>query len=94
MQSNKMSASCSMRTFHGLCKSFGIDLETFLSSLGAGHERTYEDVATIKKLRKALDEQFDQMHNRGNVLNSEYGYSGEDGGGHGRLLEVMFEVVG
>ena len=59
-----------MRTFHGLCKSFGIDLETFLSSLGANHEITNEDVTTIKKLRKALDKQFDLMDNRWNVLNS------------------------
>ena len=59
-----------MGTFHSLCKSKGIDLETFLSSLGADHEITNEDVTTIKKLRKALDKQFDCMDNRWNVLNS------------------------
>ena len=65
-----MSASSSMGTFHSLCKSNGIDIETFLSSLGANHEITNEDVTTIKKLRKALDKQFDLMDNRWNVLNS------------------------
>ena len=65
-----MSASRSMGTFHSLCKAKVIDLETFLSSLGADHEITNEDVTTIKKLRKALDEQFDRMDNRWNVLNS------------------------
>ena len=64
-----MSASRSMGTFHSLCTSKGIDLETFLSSLGADHEITNEDVTTIKKLRKALDEQFDHMDNKWNVLN-------------------------
>ena len=59
-----------MGTFHSLCKSKGIDLETFLSSLGADHEITNEDVTTIKKLRKALDEQFDRMDIAWNVLNS------------------------
>ena len=58
-----------MGTLHGLCKSKGIDQETFLSSLGANHEISNEDVTTIKKLRKALDEQFDRMDNKWNVLN-------------------------
>ena len=39
-----MSASCSIGTFHGLCKSLAMDLETFLGSLGADHEITNEDV--------------------------------------------------
>ena len=65
-----MSASRSMGTFHSLCKSKGIDLETFLSSLGADHEITNEDVTTIMELRKALKGQFDRMDNRWNVLNS------------------------
>ena len=59
-----------MGMFHSLCKTKGIDLETFLSNLGANHEITDEDVTTIKKLWKALDEQFDRMDNRWNVLNS------------------------
>ena len=66
----EMSTSCSMETLHSLCKKKGIDLETFLSSLGADHEITNEDVTTIKELRKALKEQFDRMDNRWNVLNS------------------------
>ena len=65
-----MSASRSMGTFQSCCKKKGTDLETFLGSLGADHEITNEDVTTIKKLRKALDEQFDHMHNRWNALNS------------------------
>ena len=59
-----------METLHSLCKKKGIDLETFLSSLGADHEITNKDVTTIKELRKALKEQFDRMDNRWNVLNT------------------------
>ena len=59
-----------MGTFHTLWKKKGIDLETFLSSLGADHEISNEDVTTIKKLRKVLEKQFDRMDNRWNVLNS------------------------
>ena len=65
-----MSASRSMGTFHGLCKSLVMDLETFLGSLGADHEISNENVTTIKKLRKALEEQFDHMDVGWNVLNS------------------------
>ena len=65
-----MSASHSMGMFHTLCKKKGIDLETFLSSLGADHEITNKDVTTIKELRKTLKEQFDHMDNRWNVLNT------------------------
>ena len=59
-----------MGTFHSLCKTKGIDLETFLSSLGADHEITIKDVTTTKELRKAFKEQFDRMDNRQNVLNT------------------------
>ena len=59
-----------MRKFHGRCKKKGADLETFLGSLGADHEISNEDITIIKKLRKALDKQFDLMDNRWNVLNS------------------------
>ena len=65
-----MSASRSIGTFHSRCKKKGADLETFLGSLGADHEISNEDVTTIKKLRKALEEQFDLMDDRWNVLNS------------------------
>ena len=57
-----MSASRSMGTFHS--KKKGTDLETFLGSLGADHEISNEDVTTIKKLRKALEEQFDRMDDK------------------------------
>ena len=59
-----MSASSSMGTFHSHCKKKGTDLETFLGSLGADHEISNEDVTTIKKLRKALEEQFDRMDDK------------------------------
>ena len=59
-----------MGTFHSRCKKKEADLETFLGSLGADHEISNEDVTTIKKLRKALEEQFDHMDDRWNVLNS------------------------
>ena len=58
-----------MGTFHSRCKKKGTDLETFLSSLGANHEITNEDVTTIKKLRKVLEEQFDRMDSKWNELN-------------------------
>ena len=50
--------------FHSRCKKKGTDLETFLGSLGADHEISNEDVTTIKKLRKALEEQFDRMDDK------------------------------
>ena len=65
-----MSASRSMGTFLSRCKKKGADLETFLGSLGADHEISNEDITIIKKLRKALEEKFDYMDDRWNVLNS------------------------
>ena len=59
-----------MGTFQSCCKKKGTDLETFLGSLGADHEISNEDVTTIKKLRTTLEEQFDRMDDRWNVLNS------------------------
>ena len=64
-----MSASRSMGTLHSCCKKKGTDLETFLGSLGADHEISNEDVSTIKKLRKALEDQFVCMNNKWNELN-------------------------
>ena len=58
-----------MGTFLSRCKKKGTDLETFLGSLGADHEISNENVTTIKKLRKALEEQFDLMDDKWNELN-------------------------
>ena len=65
-----MSASRSIGMFQSHCKKKGADLETFLGSLGADHKISNEDVTTIKKLRTTLEEQFDRMDDRWNVLNS------------------------
>ena len=62
-----MSASRSMGTFHS--KKKGTDLETFLGSLRADHEISNENVTTIKKVRKALEDQFDRMDDKWNELN-------------------------
>ena len=64
-----MSASRSIGMFQSHCKKKGADLETFLGSLGADHEISNENVTTIKKLRKALEEQFDLMDDKWNELN-------------------------
>ena len=64
-----MSATRSMGTLHGFCKAKAKDLDSFLGSL-VDHDITADDVDTVKKLRNALEDQFNRTHDKWEALNA------------------------
>ena len=60
-------ASRSMGTLLGFCKSKAKDLDDFLGTL-TDRDLTADDIATVKKLRNALEEQFNRTHTKWEAL--------------------------
>ena len=65
-----MSASRAMGTLRGFCKARALDLDMYLEALGE-RNITADDVDRIKKLRDALEAQFERTHTKWESLVSD-----------------------